>query len=91
MLIPIIGWAIFGLIVGAIARLLYPGRQDLGLLKTTLLGVAGSFVGGAIGFLIFGGTLFQASGWIGSIVGAVLVLAIATRRKNPGDTQATHL
>lgn len=80
MLIPIIGWLIFGLIVGALARLLYPGPQDLGLIRTSLLGVIGSFVGGAIGFLIFGGSLFQASGWIGSVLGAVLLLAIFNRR-----------
>lgn len=80
MLIPIIGWLIFGLIVGAIARLLYPGPQDLGLLRTSLLGVAGSFLGGAISYLLLGGSLFQASGWIGSILGSVLVLAIFHRR-----------
>ncbi|KAA1261467.1 hypothetical protein LF1_40170 [Rubripirellula obstinata] len=80
MLIPIIGWMLFGLIVGAIARFVYPGRQDLGLLRTMLLGVVGSFVGGFLAFLIFGGSAFQASGWIGSVLGSVLVLAIATRR-----------
>lgn len=80
MLIPIFGWILFGLIVGAIARFVYPGRQDIGLLRTTLLGVVGSFVGGFVGWLIFGGSALQASGWIGSIVGSVLVLAIATRQ-----------
>ncbi|MCC9642020.1 GlsB/YeaQ/YmgE family stress response membrane protein [Rhodopirellula sp. JC740] len=83
MLIPIIGWIVFGLIVGAIARLLYPGRQDLGFVKTILLGVVGSFVGGFLAFLLFGGSAMQASGWIGSIVGAVLVLAIAARWGSP--------
>lgn len=80
MLIPIIGWMLFGLIVGAIARFVYPGRQDVGLLRTMLLGVVGSFVGGFLAFLIFGGSAFQASGWIGSILGSIVVLAIATRR-----------
>ena len=80
MLIPILGWIVFGLIVGAIARFAYPGRQDVGLLRTTILGVVGSFVGGFVGWLIFGGSVFQASGWIGSIVGALIVLAIATRQ-----------
>lgn len=82
MLIPVIGWMLFGLIVGAIARFVYPGRQDVGLLRTMLLGVAGSFVGGFLGFLIFGGSAFQASGWIGSILGSVVVLAITTRRRH---------
>ncbi len=81
MLIPIIGWIIFGLIIGAIARLLYPGRQDIGMLRTILLGVVGSFVGGFLAYLLFGGSPLQATGWIGSILGAIVVLAIATRRK----------
>ena len=76
------------LIVGAIARFVFPGRQNMGLMKTTLLGIAGSFagsfaggfVGGFVGWLIFGGSAFQASGWIGSILGAVIVLAIAMRQ-----------
>lgn len=80
MLIPIIGWMLFGLVVGAIARFIYPGRQDVGLLRTMLLGVAGSFVGGFLGYLLFGGSAFQASGWIGSILGSILVLAIASRQ-----------
>lgn len=80
MIIPIIGWMLFGLIVGAIARFVYPGEQDIGLLKTMLLGVIGSFIGGFLAFLFFGGSAFQASGWIGSILGSVIVLAIATRR-----------
>ena len=80
MLIPIISWMLFGLIVGAIARFVIPGRQDIGLLRTSLLGVVGSFAGGFLGFLIFGGAAFQAAGWIGSIIGSIIVLAIASRR-----------
>lgn len=77
MLIPILGWMLFGLIVGAIARALYPGRQSIGLLGTMLLGIAGSFLGGFIAYWIIGGAMFQASGWIGSIVGAVAIIALA--------------
>ncbi|MGB7327309.1 MAG: GlsB/YeaQ/YmgE family stress response membrane protein [Rubripirellula sp.] len=80
MLIPVIGWIFFGLLIGAIARAIYPGRQDMGLIRTTLLGVGGSFVGGFVGFLLFGGSPVHAAGWIGSIVGAVAILAIGTRR-----------
>lgn len=79
MLFTIIGWIIFGLIVGAIARLLVPGRQSIGLLGTMALGVVGSFVGGFLAFLIFGGEAFRASGWIGSLIGAVLVVWLADR------------
>ena len=71
----IIIWAIFGLVCGAIARLLIPGRQPMGILMTMLLGVIGSFVGGFIAFMISGGDPLQASGFILSLVGAVITLA----------------
>ena len=72
----LIGWTCFGLIAGALARLLVPGRQRLGCLGTILLGVSGSLVGGFASWMIFGGHPLQASGWIMSIAGAILVLAI---------------
>ena len=72
----IIGWIIFGLIVGVIARFLMPGTQSMGLVLTTLLGVAGAFVGGYVGSLVSGGGLSMAapSGWIGAVLGALLLL-----------------
>lgn len=75
----VISWAVFGLIVGAIARLLVPGEQSIGIFGTMLLGIVGSFVGGFIGALLFGGeiTLSNPAGWIGGVIGAVLVLLIA--------------
>ncbi|MCC9600176.1 GlsB/YeaQ/YmgE family stress response membrane protein [Stieleria sp. JC731] len=79
MLIPILGWMLFGLFIGAIARLLVPGPQSMGLMMTMLLGVAGSFAGGFVAYLIFGGTPFQAAGWIGSLIGAVALLVIAEK------------
>jgi uncharacterized membrane protein YeaQ/YmgE (transglycosylase-associated protein family) len=76
----IIGLLIIGLIAGAVARLLVPGRQEMSIPMTMLIGVIGSFVGGFLGALIFGKDLddgfFQASGIIGSIVGAIIVLLI---------------
>ncbi len=57
----ILGWIVFGLVVGAIARLLMPGRQPLGIIVTILLGIAGSFVGGWIGTLLHGGSLREPS------------------------------
>jgi uncharacterized membrane protein YeaQ/YmgE (transglycosylase-associated protein family) len=75
-LFGIIGWCIFGLLVGAIARFLMPGRQHMGLLLTVALGIAGSFAGGFISAALFGGSesLVNPSGWIMSIVGALIVL-----------------
>lgn len=74
----ILMFLLFGLIVGFLARAIMPGRQSMGFLATTLLGVAGSFVGGFIGNLLYGAPLLDlhSSGFIGSIIGALLVLAI---------------
>ena len=73
----ILTWALFGLIVGAIARLLYPGRQSMGMLATMILGIVGSLVGGFISWM-FGfdpaDGPFQGAGWIMSIVGAIIVV-----------------
>ena len=74
---------IVGLIAGALARLLVPGRQDISILMTIVLGIVGSFIGGFLGYLIFhkdsSSGLFQPSGIIGSIIGAVIALLIWTR------------
>jgi len=71
---------IIGLIAGFAARLLVPGRDPMSLGATLLLGVVGSFIGGFIGWAIFGKDIedgaLQASGLIGSIVGAVLALLV---------------
>jgi uncharacterized membrane protein YeaQ/YmgE (transglycosylase-associated protein family) len=71
----IIGWIVFGLIVGAIAKLLMPGRDPGGWIVTILLGIAGSFVGGFLGQMFFQNA-GNAAGWIGSIIGAMLLLLI---------------
>lgn len=77
----IILFALFGLVVGFIARALMPGRQSMGWLMTTLLGMVGSFVGGFLGSLVTDSkvTDLNTAGVIGSIVGALLVLLVATR------------
>ena len=71
---------IVGLIAGFIARAVVPGRQSMGIGATILLGIIGSFVGGFLGFLLFGadaaGGFFQPSGIIGSIIGAIIALLI---------------
>ncbi len=79
----IIWFLVVGLVVGGLARLMVPGRDPLGLLGTMLLGVVGAFVGGFLVTLIATGELaLTPAGWIGSVVGAVIVLLIAraTRR-----------
>ena len=78
----IIGWLIFGLIVGAIARFLMPGSQSMNLGMTIILGVVGSIAGGFLSTVIFGGGgdgAIHPAGWIMSIIGALLVLFIYSR------------
>lgn len=80
----IVVWTVFGLVAGALARLLVPGRQQMSTLSTVVLGVIGSFVGGFIGFLFTGGEMVRASGFIMSVIGAVIALSVylySNRRK----------
>jgi uncharacterized membrane protein YeaQ/YmgE (transglycosylase-associated protein family) len=71
----ILGWILFGLVVGAIAKFLMPGRDPGGWIVTILLGIAGSFVGGFLASMLLGRT-DQTAGWIGSIVGAIVLLFV---------------
>ena len=78
MIMLIISWILFGGIVGLIARAIFPGPQGMGAWATIGLGIVGSFVGGVVANLVFGGEVFamHAAGWIGSILGALIVLAL---------------
>jgi uncharacterized membrane protein YeaQ/YmgE (transglycosylase-associated protein family) len=70
-------WLVFGLIVGAIAKLLMPGRDPGGFIVTILIGIVGSFIGGGISYLIWGARdAFHPAGWILSILGAIILLFI---------------
>ncbi|WP_425615126.1 GlsB/YeaQ/YmgE family stress response membrane protein [Anatilimnocola sp. NA78] len=81
MIYSVISWIVFGLIVGAIARLLVPGKQSMNWIATIVLGVIGSFVGGGISWLIFGSPdgAVNPAGWIMSIIGAVVLVLIYGR------------
>lgn len=72
----IFGWIIVGLIVGAIAKLVMPGRDPGGMIVTIILGIAGSLLGGAIGRALGFYGPDQNAGWIASILGAIILLAI---------------
>lgn len=74
----IIGMIIIGLIAGALARLLMPGRDPMGFIMTIILGIAGSFVGGFVAGLIWrdASTGFHPGGLLLSILGALLLLWI---------------
>ena len=74
-----IGFIIAGLVIGALARLIKPGRQKLGLLATLLLGVVGSLIGGVIANLLGTGDIFELNviGSIVAVIAAVLLIGVA--------------
>lgn len=71
---------VFGIIFGAIARLLVPGPDPMGIVATWALGIAGSLVGGFLGYAVFGADIedgaVQFGGVLGSIIGSILVLLV---------------
>ena len=75
-----IWWIIIGLIAGALARLIMPGRDPMGIIATILLGIVGSILGGLVSWAIWSadetGRGFRPAGLILSIIGAIVVLWI---------------
>ena len=72
----ILTWILFGLVVGVIAKLLMPGRDPGGFIVTILLGIAGALLGGFIGQAMGFYGPKESAGWIVSILGAILLLAL---------------
>jgi uncharacterized membrane protein YeaQ/YmgE (transglycosylase-associated protein family) len=76
----IIGWIVLGLLAGLIAKALMPGAESVGLIVTTLLGIAGGLLGGflatALGFGDPIDEFFDLSTWLAAIIGAVIILAV---------------
>ena len=80
MIGQIIGLLVVGLIIGALARLIKPGRQRMSIVATLLLGVVGAFIGGFIGGLINDSTnIFELNilGFIIAVIAAVLLIGVA--------------
>jgi uncharacterized membrane protein YeaQ/YmgE (transglycosylase-associated protein family) len=80
----ILGWILFGLIVGVIAKLLMPGRDPGGFIVTILLGIAGAVIGGWIGRMLGFYGPGEAAGFLMALLGAILLLGIyrlAVRRR----------
>ena len=80
-MLSFIWWLIIGLIAGALARLIMPGRDAMGWLATMLLGIVGSIIGGLVSWAIWGpdlerGSGFHPAGLLLSILGAIIVLWI---------------
>jgi uncharacterized membrane protein YeaQ/YmgE (transglycosylase-associated protein family) len=72
----VLGWILFGLVAGVIAKLLMPGRDPGGFIITIVLGIAGAFLGGFLGQMMGLYGEGEPAGLIMSIVGAVLLLAL---------------
>lgn len=80
----ILGWILFGLVVGVIAKFIMPGRDPGGIIVTILLGIVGAVLGGYIGQALHLYQPGEPAGFIGAILGAILVLFIyrmATRNR----------
>ncbi len=73
-------FVVFGLVVGFLARAILPGRQSMGMVMTAILGMVGSLLGGFVGSMISDHdvTRVHSAGLIGSVLGALIVLALAS-------------
>lgn len=75
----ILGFLVAGLVIGALARLVKPGRQKLSLVMTLLLGVVGSVIGGFVASLVGSGDMWELNifGFVVAVVAAVLLIGVA--------------
>jgi uncharacterized membrane protein YeaQ/YmgE (transglycosylase-associated protein family) len=72
----IVGWILFGLVVGALAKLVMPGRDPGGIIVTMLIGIAGAVLGGFIGQALGFYRQGEAAGFLMSLLGAIVLLAL---------------
>jgi uncharacterized membrane protein YeaQ/YmgE (transglycosylase-associated protein family) len=75
-MLSILGWIIFGLIIGALAKLLMPGRDPGGIIVTILLGIVGALLGGFLGRAIGFYGPGEAAGFVMSLIGAIILLLL---------------
>lgn len=69
-------WCVYGIFVGAIAKSLVPGEENFGFIKTVVLGICGSYMGGAIGYICGFYSVFEPSGIFMGIGGSVISLIL---------------
>jgi uncharacterized membrane protein YeaQ/YmgE (transglycosylase-associated protein family) len=86
----LIGFIVAGLIIGALARLIKPGKQNLSLLMTLLLGLAGSVIGGVIASALGTGDIFELNilGFVVAVIAAVLLIGVAEGMSSKNKTSA---
>lgn len=89
MVFNVIGWCVFGLLAGGLARLLVPGRDPMGWLATIGLGIAGSFLTGAVFHVLFASSNsgVQPAGFFGSVIGGIAVVLTLRSLKKRSSTQ----
>lgn len=82
-----IGFIVAGLVIGALARLVLPGRQSIGLITTLLLGLAGSVIGGVVANLLGTGDIFELNvlGFIVAVVSAVILISVVAGATGRSD------
>lgn len=70
-------WIVFGLVIGLVSKAIHPGEEPVGFLPTVLIGIAGSFLGGSVNYLLSSGnSQFRPAGILMSIVGGILFCAL---------------
>ena len=83
----VLGWIVFGLIVGVIAKLLMPGRDPGGFIVTVLLGIAGAVIGGFVGRALGFYGPGEAAGFLMSTLGAVILLFLYHKLRRPAPVR----
>src|SRR5262245_10460925 len=83
VMMGILGWLVFGLVVGALAKLIMPGKDPGGFVVTTLLGIVGAVVGGFLGRLVGLYKEGEPAGFVGALLGAILLLWIYRKTRKP--------
>jgi len=80
---------VVGFVVGLVARAILPGTQSLGLILTAVLGIAGSFAAGYLGQALGWYRAGEGAGFVGSVIGAIVLLFIVSKLKGPGASSGT--
>ena len=92
MLFQILGLIVVGLIIGALARLLKPGRQRMSIVATMILGVAGAIIGGFLASLIGTGSIFELDflGFVFAVIAALLLVGVAEGMSSRNGSGRRH-
>ena len=87
MFFIIMWWAFIGLVVGGLGRLLVPGRNGIGIIRTILIGIVGAMGGGSVTRLLMGGGHVVISFIVSLVIAAILVAAFSSRRRQQARSQ----